>query len=164
MLPDPRPYFAGLSDPRREAKSKLHKLSDILMIVFCAVLRGVEDWVGMEEFAEQQEAWFRGFLELPNGIPSHDTLSDVFGRLCPNAFAEAFQRWAQTALPSLADEPVCLDGKTLRGSRTGKAKDHGRIEVRRYVLSAEIAWLAQKPEWTGLQAVGRVESIRILGD
>ena len=73
MLPDPRPYFAELNDPRRETKNKLHKLSDIIMIVFCAVLSGVEDWVGMEAFGLEKEAWLRGFLELPNGIPSHDT-------------------------------------------------------------------------------------------
>jgi len=53
------------------------------MIVLCAVLSGIEDWVGMEEFAEEKAAWFRGFLELPNGIPSHDTLSDVLGRIDP---------------------------------------------------------------------------------
>lgn len=64
-------------DPRRETKNKLHKLSDILMIVLCAVLSGIEDWVGMEEFAKEKEAWLREFLELANGIPSHDTLSDV---------------------------------------------------------------------------------------
>jgi hypothetical protein len=55
MLPDPRPYFADLVDPRRETKNKLHKLGDVVMIVFCAVLSGSEDWVGMEEFAEQKE-------------------------------------------------------------------------------------------------------------
>jgi hypothetical protein len=76
----------------------------------------------MEELAKQKEGWLRGFLELPNGIPSHDTLSDVFGRLKPEAFVEAFLRWVQVALPSLAGEQVCLEGKTLRGSRTaGKA-------------------------------------------
>src|SRR5512144_1154238 len=266
MLPDPRPYFADLSDPRRETRNKLHKLSDILMIVFCAVLSGVDDWVGMEEFAEQREAWLREFLELPNGIPSHDTLSDVFGRLKPDAFAEAFLRWVQVALPSLIGEQVCLDGKTRRGSRVGEhaihlmsayaakarlvwvqqavadktneitaipdllsllelkgalvsidaigcqktiardiigagadyvvalkdnhpslsedvrlgldtevaqgrlcpeetvEKDHGRREIRRYVLSEAIEWLPQKPEWAGLQAVGRVESSRQVGD
>jgi hypothetical protein len=122
MLPDPRPYFAELTDPRRETKNKLHKLTDIIMIVFCAVLSGIEDWVGMETFAEEKEQWFRTFLELPNGIPSHDTLSDVIGRLLPGVFAEAFLYWAQSALPSLAGEQICLDGKTLRGSRmNGKA-------------------------------------------
>ena len=73
MLPkllDPRPYFADLPDPRRETRNKLHKLHDILMIVLCAVLSGVEDWVGMEAFAEEKERWLRGFLELPNGIPA----------------------------------------------------------------------------------------------
>ncbi len=68
MLPqllDPRPYFANRPDPRRETRNKLHKLHDILMIVLCAVLSGVEDWVGMEAFAEEKEAWLRGFLELP---------------------------------------------------------------------------------------------------
>jgi hypothetical protein len=77
MLPHPMPYFQDLKDPRRETKNKLHKLSDILMIVLCAVLNGIEDWVGMEEFAREKEAWLREFLALPNGIPSHDTLSDV---------------------------------------------------------------------------------------
>src|SRR5512143_724249 len=266
MLPDPRPYFADLSDPRRETRNKLHKLSDILMIVFCAVLSGMEDWVGMEEFAEQKAGWFRGFLELPNGIPSHDILSDVFGRLKPEAFAESFLRWVQAALPSLAGEQVCLDGKALRGSRVGERavhllsayaakarlvlaqqavadktneitaipallslldvrgavvtidamgcqkaiaqdlvtagadyvltlkdnhptlteevrlwldtetaqgqlrqqetveKGHGRIELRRYALSDRIEWLGPRPEWAGLQAVGRVESTRLIGE
>ena len=124
MLPDPRPYFAGLIGPRRETKNKLHKLSDIIMIVLCAVLSGVEDWVGMEEFAEEKEGWLRGFLGLPNGIPSHDTLSDVFGRIDRKAFAEAFTRWVQAALPSLSGEQVCLDGKRLCGGREGDGAVH----------------------------------------
>lgn len=96
MLLDPRPYFADMTD--------------------------IEDWVNMELFAEEKEEWFRQFLELPNGIPSHNTLSDVIGRLPPGAFTEAFLHWAQSALPSLAGKQVCLDGKTLRGSRmNGKA-------------------------------------------
>ncbi|QFY44721.1 ISAs1 family transposase [Candidatus Methylospira mobilis] len=124
MLPDPRLYFAELNDPRRETRNKLHKLSDILMIVLCAVLSGIEDWVGMEEFATQKESWFRGFLELPNGIPSHDTISDVMGRIERKAFADAFMRWVQVALPSLSGEQICLDGKTLRGSREGDKAVH----------------------------------------
>lgn len=122
MLPqllDPRPYFASLPDPRRETRNKLHKLHDILMIVLCAVLSGVEDWVGMEAFAEEKETWLRGFLDLPNGIPSHDTLSDVLGRIDPVAFRTAFTAWATAALPGLGNEQVCIDGKALRGSRDG---------------------------------------------
>lgn len=124
MLPDPRPYFEGLPDPRRETKNKLHLLNDIVMIVLCAVVSGIEDWVGMEEFACQKEAWFRRFLSLPNGIPSHDTLSDVMGRIKPKAFTEAFMRWVQAALPSWRGEHIALDGKTLRGSRDGESTLH----------------------------------------
>ena len=122
MLPqllDPRPYFASLPDPRRETRNKLHKLHDILMIVLCAVLSGVEDWVGMEAFAEEKETWLRGFLDRPNGIPAHDTLSDVLGRIDPVAFRTAFTAWATAALPGLGNEQVCIDGKALRGSRDG---------------------------------------------
>jgi len=120
QLLDPPPYFADLPDPRRESRNNLHPLHDILMIVLCAVLSGVEDWVGMEAFAEEKEAWLRGFLDLPNGIPSHDTLSDVLGRIDPAAFRAAFTAWATPALPGLAGEQVCVDGKTVRGSRDGE--------------------------------------------
>ena len=70
-LLDPRPYFADLPDPRRETRNKLHSLHDILMIVLCAVLSGVEDWVGMEAFAEEKVAWLQGHLgsSLSNGAP-----------------------------------------------------------------------------------------------
>jgi hypothetical protein len=123
-LPDPRPYFADLEDPRRETKNKLHKLGDIVMIVFCSVLGGIEDWAGMEDFALEKEAWFSDFLELPNGIPSHDTLSDVMGRLKPGAFAALLLRWVRSALPTLDGEQVCVDGKKLRGSGAGEAAVH----------------------------------------
>lgn len=129
MLPkllDPRPYFAHLPDPRRETRNKLHPLQDILMIVLSAVLSGIEDWVGMQTFAQEREAWLRRFLALPNGIPSHDTLSDVMGRLDPVAFGAAFTAWATAAVPNLADEQVCVDGKTVRGSRDG---DHAAIHL-----------------------------------
>ena len=69
QLLDPRPYWANLANPRRETQNKLHKLHDILMIVLCAVLSGVEDWVGMEAFAEEKEVWLRGFLALPRAFP-----------------------------------------------------------------------------------------------
>ena len=120
MLPQPldhRPYFADLLDPHRETRNKLHKLHDILMIVLCAVSSGVEDWVGMAAFAEEKEAWLRGFLDLPNGIPSHDTLSVVLGRIDPVAFQAAFTAWATAALPGVASEQGCLEGKALRRSR-----------------------------------------------
>ena len=82
MLPQ---LLDPLPDPRRETQNKLHNLHDISMMVLCAVLIGVEDGVGMETFTEEKAAWLRGFWGLPNGIPSHDTLSDVMGRIDPGA-------------------------------------------------------------------------------
>jgi predicted transposase YbfD/YdcC len=119
-LPDPRPYFADLDDPRRDTKNKLHLLSDILFIVLCSVLSGVEDWVGMQDFAHFKEAWFRKYLTLPNGIPSHDTISSVMGHLKPKQFNECFTRWVAEALPSLAGQHIAIDGKSLNGSKTEK--------------------------------------------
>ena len=81
MLPDPRPYFAELSDPRRETRNKLHKLNDMLMIVFCAVLSGIEDWMGMEEFGKQKSDsdHRRG---NDDRIPLLPVLTDRSGVLC----------------------------------------------------------------------------------
>jgi predicted transposase YbfD/YdcC len=119
-LPDPRPYFASLQDPRRDTKNKLHSLPDIFLIVVVAVLSGIEDWVGMVDFARFEESWFRKYIDLPNGIPSHDTLSNVIGRIKPKQFAECFTRWVADALPSLSGQHIAIDGKSLNGSVTEK--------------------------------------------
>jgi len=74
-LPNPYPYFESLPTPRRETKNKLHSLQDIIMITLCGLLSGVEDWVGLETFGQEKQEWLKQFLALPNGIPSHDTLS-----------------------------------------------------------------------------------------
>jgi predicted transposase YbfD/YdcC len=126
MLNTPQRHFAGLPDPRRTTRNKLHRLEDIVMITLCAVLCGFEDWVSIEDFGNEHQAWLRTFLELPNGIPSHDTLSDVIGRIDRAAFAQAFASWVSEALPSLAGHQVALDGKALRGSvREG----HGAVHL-----------------------------------
>ena len=118
-LNSPQRHFATLPDPRRITRNKLHALEDIVMITLCATLCGQEDWVGIEDFAHEHEAWLRTFLALPNGIPSHDTLSDVMGRIDKTAFSQAFAAWVQEALPSLVGHQIALDGKTLRGSARG---------------------------------------------
>jgi predicted transposase YbfD/YdcC len=141
MLPNPQPYFADLNDPRRETKNKLHALNDIVMIVLCAVLSGVDDWVGMEVFAKEKEAWLRRFLELRNGIASHDTLSDVMGRIDESAFARAFAGWAGESLGQLEGEVVALDGKTLRGSRG----ESGALHLMSAFASHARVVLAQEP-------------------
>lgn len=116
MLKNPQDYFADLPDPRRRTRNKLHRLQDIVMITLCALVCGFEDWVSIEDFGCENEAWLRTFLELPNGIPSHDTLSDVMGRVKPQALEQACGAWMKDGLPGLQGLHVAVDGKSLRGS------------------------------------------------
>ncbi len=108
-------HFAQVPDPRLD-RTKDHQLLDILVIAICAVLCGANDWVGIATFGTARLAWFRTFLELRNGIPSHDTFGRVFARLDPEAFAQAFLNWMQAIRTVLPAEVIALDGKTLRRS------------------------------------------------
>jgi predicted transposase YbfD/YdcC len=111
-------HFSELKDPRIE-RNKLHKLIDILTIAICAVICNADTWEDIEEFAKSKEEWFRKFLELPNGIPSHDTLRRVFIRLKPEEFQAGFLSWVRALRPLLKEkegEVVSIDGKTARRS------------------------------------------------
>ena len=72
-------HFGDLTDPRVE-RTKLHQLVDILVIAICAVIGGADNWEDVEAFGKAKQEWFQTFLELPNGIPSHDTFTRVFAR------------------------------------------------------------------------------------
>jgi predicted transposase YbfD/YdcC len=107
-------YFAAIPDPRIE-RSRLHPLQSILTLVLLAVICGADSFVGVEEFGLGKEAWLRTFLDLPHGIPSHDTIGRVFAMLNPQTLAEAFRGW-MAAVAGLCHGLVALDGKTLRRS------------------------------------------------
>ena len=108
-------HFGHLTDPRIE-RTKEHKLIDIVVIAICAIIAGADGWVAVETFGRAKEKWLRTFLELPNGIPSHDTFGRVFGLLDPAAFEHAFGQWVASARTRLAGQIIALDGKTLRRS------------------------------------------------
>ena len=108
-------YFADLPDPRIE-RHRWHKLSDILVIAICAVLCGAESYPAMEDFGQEREEWLRQFLELPGGIPSHDTFNRVLRLLDPEQFQSCFQRWMQAVAEVTQGEVVAIDGKALRRS------------------------------------------------
>jgi predicted transposase YbfD/YdcC len=94
----------------------LHGLHDIIVTALCAVIAGAQDWQEIETFARKRCDWLKGFLKLPNGIPSHDTFERVFDRLNPQAFQACFREWVQAVQEGLAIKHVAIDGKTLRGS------------------------------------------------
>ena len=85
-------HFGGLTDPRID-RTKLHKLLDILAIAICAIIAGADNWEDVEEFGKARIEWFQSFLELANGIPSHDTFTRVFARLDPEQFQACFLGW-----------------------------------------------------------------------
>ena len=105
--------FKDLPDPRVN-RTKAHDLIDILVIAICSLLCGGEGFNDMEDFGEAKRDWFKSFLTLRNGIPSHDTFNRVFAALDPKAFLDCFLRWTQSLRQAVAQEIVALDGKALR--------------------------------------------------
>lgn len=119
-------YFSDLSDPRIE-RTKRHKLVDILVIGICAVICGADDYVAMVDFGRAKEKWLRQYLELPHGIPSHDTFWRVFGAIDPEQFQACFVSWISAVSKLFVGEVVGIDGKKLRRSHDkaeGKAAIH----------------------------------------
>jgi predicted transposase YbfD/YdcC len=106
-------HFQALPDPRTKREPE-HKLIDILVIAVCTQLCGGEGFNDMEDFGEAKHDWFKTFLELPHGIPSHDTFNRVFAALDPASFLECFLRWTQSLRAAVSEEIVALDGKALR--------------------------------------------------
>ena len=116
--------FSIIEDPRLDRK-KRHKLLDILAIAICAVLCHAETWNEMQQFGESKKEWFQTFLDLPNGIPSHDTFRRVFILLDPEEFKTSFQMWVQTIAQKIDKEIISIDGKTSRRTRgAGKKALH----------------------------------------
>lgn len=115
------PLVAALDavpDPRRQCKNLRHRLADVLALGLCGVLCGCDDFVEIEAFARSKEAFFRRFLGLAHGIPSHDTFRRVFQAVCPEALQRCLIGWLtgvrQAAPRAEAGEVIALDGKTLR--------------------------------------------------
>lgn len=106
-------HFKTLPDPRLN-RTKAHELVDVLTIGVCTLLCAGESFNDMEDFGHAKEDWFRTFLWLPNGIPSHDTFNRVFAALDPEHFGECFMAWTQSLRTAVTQEIVALDGKALR--------------------------------------------------
>lgn len=106
----------AIDDPRIEKKND-HALVDILVIAICAVICGAEHWTEIEDFGKCKETWFRSFLKLPNGIPSHDTLGRVFALIDPRQFRQCYVDWIHDFIQGVDVKHIALDGKTIRGSR-----------------------------------------------
>jgi predicted transposase YbfD/YdcC len=119
-------HLSKNADPRMDRR-KEHSLHDVLMIAILAMLCGAETFVDFEDFGNAKKDWSKEFLELPNGIPSHDTFGRVFAAMNNKLFAESFRNWTEGLRKKISGEIVAIDGKTLRRShdrRRGKSAIH----------------------------------------
>jgi predicted transposase YbfD/YdcC len=115
-------HFSKVTDPRVD-RTKEHQLMDMIAIAICAVICGAEGWTDIENFGNSKIHWLKTFLELPNGIPSHDTFGRVFSKLDAQEFQRAFYEWVWAVNDLLQGQIINIDGKCLRGSddqRLGK--------------------------------------------
>lgn len=256
-------YIRIIPDPRES--NRKHRLETILFIAMCGVICGAESWVDLERFGELKQEWLAKYVDLSNGVPSHDTFGRVFALLDPGAFQESFLKWVEQISQNTKGRVIAIDGKSLRRSHDrsrGKdvlhlvhawasenhlllgeiqtdqksneitaipkllkllelrgaivtldamgtqkkitrqivqkkadyvialkgnheilheevklywqdkelrkeadffetiEKGHGRIECRRYWITSDLYWLADKAKWAGLKSIGCVESER----
>ncbi len=101
-------YFGDMPDPRVVGRCD-HKLLDIILIAICAVLSGAESWNGVEEFGRAKREWLQQFLELPQGIPSHDTFRRVFSLLDARVFQKRFVAWAEQTFGVKREQVIAVD-------------------------------------------------------
>ena len=112
-------YFRLLKDPRVRKRSE-HRLIDIIAIALCGVIANCDGWTDIIDFANNRIAWFKRFLTLPNGIPSHDTFERVFAKIDPVVFNRCCIAWLRDVSDLVGLCHLAIDGKTLRGSATSK--------------------------------------------
>jgi len=108
-------HFEGMEDPRVE-RTKRHSLREMIVVALCAAICGAEGWADVERFGNTKIDWFRRFLDLENGIASHDTFGRVFSLLDTEQFFACVQSWIDSLQLAMEGQGVHIDGKTMRRS------------------------------------------------
>ncbi len=113
-------HFDDLKDPRRKNKNIRHSFNDILVIMICAIIGGADDCVAIARYGVAKKHWFDSFLDLENGIPSHDVFNNVLRKMCVEEFQKCFVSWVKSISLLIPGEVVPIDGKTIRRSHDDK--------------------------------------------
>jgi predicted transposase YbfD/YdcC len=173
-MDSPLKHFADLRDPRVE-QTREHLLEEILLITIAAVLSGCNGWNEIEDYAHSKHAWFKGFLTLPSGIPSHDTFNRVFSALDPEELEKGFVAWVSSIAKLTAGYILAV--KENQGHLLEEIKDsfemlssdavaeeidygHGRVEQRRCSVIADLSLIEKAREWASLRGLVRIEAKR----
>lgn len=127
-------HFESMPDPRA-GNAKQHIFLEVLIIAICAVICGADGWSDVELFGKNKKAWLKTFLELPKGIPSHDTFGRIFTQIKPEEFQKRFIEWVQAIEKLTSGQVIAIDGKKLRRSHN---RDAGKAAI--YMVSA---WATQ---------------------
>jgi predicted transposase YbfD/YdcC len=139
-------HFESLEDPRLE-RTRKHNLFDIIALTICAVISGADSWVAVEKYGNAKLPWLQGFLPLPNGIASHDTIGRFFAALCPEQLRACFADWIAEMASCLGRKQIAIDGKTQRRSH-----DRSKGKAALHLISA---WAVGNHLILGQEAVGQ---------
>lgn len=154
-------HFSKVTDPRKD-RTKEHKLIDIIAISICAVICGAEGWTDIESFGKSKEHWLRTFLELPNGIPSHDTFGRVFSKIDAQQFQLAFWEWVCAVNELIPGQVITIDGKCLRGSDDAKLGKRAIYKVSAWAADNEIVLGQRKVDEKSNEITAIPELLKIL--
>lgn len=154
-------HFGKITDPRMD-RTKHHKLIDIIAIAICAVICGAESWVDIELFGNSKVHWLATFLELPNGIPSHDTFGRVFSLLDAQQFQLAFYEWVWAVNEIIQGQVINIDGKCLRGSDEQRLGKRAIYMVSAWAVENEIVLGQRKVDEKSNEITAIPELLKIL--
>ncbi|NJL80281.1 MAG: ISAs1 family transposase [Richelia sp. SM1_7_0] len=154
-------YFINLEDPRIE-RTKRHHLIDVITIAICAVICGADSWVAIETYGQAKEKWLKRFLELPNGIPSHDTFARIFALINPEKFQECFLSWIKSVAILTDGEVIAIDGKSLKHSYDKKAGNRAINMVSAWAGTNKLVLAQRKVDSKSNEITAIPELIKVL--
>lgn len=154
-------HFGKIIDPRKD-RTRAHKLMDIIAIAICAVICGAEGWTDIELFGKNKQHWLTTFLELPNGIPSHDTFGRVFSLIDAQQFQLAFYEWVWAVNDILQGQIINIDGKCLRGSDDKRLGKRAIYMVSAWAVENEIVLGQRKVDEKSNEITAIPELLKIL--
>ena len=151
----------GVEDPRIE-RTKLHQLIDVITIAICAVICGADSWVAIETYGQAKKEWLKRFLELPNGIPSHDTFARIFSLIDPQNFQECFVSWMKSVAHLTDGEVIAIDGKSLKHSYDKKAGNRSINMVSAWAATNKLVLGQRKVDSKSNEITAIPELIKVL--